>query len=320
MKYLALTVMSFVLPIAACGGRVTDDGNNPNADGDVEASADVGRDPDTELDAAEVPPNAPCAPVLGHNACGGKCDASCAAGEECLGFFDSENKGRFDPGVCVKSSQPNPFVGDDAQHCNVCNNDSDLCVFTDALTLVCVPATLCQRFTPKGSVSVASPCLYQDKARWNTGDVIASPPCPADAGKLGLCGGSCGGCAPDETCTGRSPVHPVRGLRRAQDRVAGRTVVQQVRGGRRELPRSASMCHGHRRLGRRAEMGGRAGVLYRLRALRAVGEDLPRQVQVPVRNGMATKSNSHRRSRSRPSRPEAEMEWSLFCWHRRRLT
>lgn len=203
----------FGAALIGCGGRVVgEEGNNPIADaqGDRDSTDSdlVDSNPGVDVVIEDVPADSPCAPVHGLRRCGGVCGASCGPGEKCIDFVSIDTD-TFEPGVCVVPGKPNAFSGTSALECNVCDNETDLCVLTGVL--VCVPATLCGSLTPKRPptpVRPTSPCTYQDKSRWTPTDVIPTPPCPAEATKLGLCGGTCGDCQPEQTCTGRSPVHP----------------------------------------------------------------------------------------------------------------
>lgn len=192
-SFSAPATVVFAALLAACGGMVSVE---PTDGGGIDGPPDALTD-----DGAPEVPDGPCT-ILGSAVCNSSgCVDGCKK-DLCLEFKDPASGTYFAPGVCADSKSR--FAGLNAIPCNVCDNATDLCIYS-AYELVCVPPEVCSRFSALDG-SKKTPCLYQDKTPWHPSDVIPNEPCPSFSPVVGVCGGKCPACPGGTVCSGVSAV------------------------------------------------------------------------------------------------------------------
>jgi len=181
---------AFVLALFACGGRLEEanlgDSGGHDAVVDVplgEGGVRCGLDDGTPLCAW------PGCPAPG-------CDT-------CVAFTDRDYRdvpSRLPLSVCPSNAyKVVPEIRGHGVPCSACPNDDDLCAQM-ILSPICVHPPICSIWFSAG----ISGCYFRDMTAWSP-TPIADLECPG----VGFCGGTCGKCAEGETCTGRSPTHPI---------------------------------------------------------------------------------------------------------------
>ncbi len=175
-----------MLVIAACGGEITDNGQDGGADTGLAGDG-------SGTDAGYTQ----CVAPNDDSLCGGQCSDVCASGFPCL--KDTQEV----LGLCPRKGA---HLGGDCTRCA----DGYLC--TDRTTLTDPAGAYCadEEYGVLLAMNGKSDWVrYSDRAAY-TGAPIPPPPttCP-DVPGLHLCGGACGDCPSGWFCIGRSPMHPI---------------------------------------------------------------------------------------------------------------
>lgn len=208
--------------VAACGGRVHEDGGQPgsettNTDTSIDTTdvatmvdngvADAGLDTAADVDVAP-PADAPigCSFVDGTEMCGGagKRCGDCAGSDLCVSFAGTDGTSTAaDFGVCWPRYAAKTVLPA-AHPCGACPATDLLCAsVTSYPNLFCATRAACETLDARGH---ANSCWFADTTPWRSDAVIPPVACPP---VVGLCGPSCGPCSAGEVCIGRSPRHPL---------------------------------------------------------------------------------------------------------------
>jgi hypothetical protein len=180
-KLIGLSIaITFTAAGAGCGGALNGSGTE----------SDSGAQ-DTQTEEGSPVGWTQCTAPDGVSVCGGPAD--CPVTTAC--------------GACAvepPSSDVEPCVSAASDYPCVAPADGDVCVSVDSVAWLAAPYNEGVLFASNGA---ASRTRYSDLGLW-TGDPLPTPTdCPSVSG-FQLCGGTCGPCAADRTCTGRSPLHP----------------------------------------------------------------------------------------------------------------
>jgi hypothetical protein len=198
-RAVSFGVCAAALALGACGGRTTLI--------DVGAAArDAGADVRTDARPIEAGPV--CTAPDGVRLCGHGCAWLAApecAGLGCVEAVDRNTGAKTGEGVCMSDM---PDQG--KEPCWDCP-DGDTCLELQGQGLVCVPEAVCRALWNTG---VRDVCRDADKHAYD-GRAIPTwtKSCPSPYTPLShyylMCSGSCGGCTPGASCSGRSPDHPL---------------------------------------------------------------------------------------------------------------
>ncbi len=190
-------VLTFVLSVAGTAGAVVHCGliaGEPAA-----PSAEGGADDGATL-AALIADAGICASPSGIAVCGGPHHCFPDGGalcEECSLESSEMFTDAYSLGLCL-TQKISGLPGE-------CWDDCVYVQLIDPRVLASVPFEVGPLFAANGG---GDRVRYADYSPW-TGDALPPiPSCVIQGGAQG-CGGSCPACAPDRTCTGRSPLHPI---------------------------------------------------------------------------------------------------------------
>ncbi len=196
VPYESVLFALLVAGVLGCGGRIGAGDDGGAADGGLSDGGGGGDGGGWTK----------CSSPSGILICGGpnQCGADCS---QCAPPQLGTDGGALR--VCQGGTDPEPPDGNEWQ-CpdGALNGTIWECPSCSPLT-GCVKEELAQLYALNGRPDLA---LYSDRSAY-TGAPIPPPPttCPPVSAGLNLCGGACGAC-PDpahQTCTGRSPLHPV---------------------------------------------------------------------------------------------------------------
>ena len=187
MRTRVLSLLCFAVAIG-CGGRELDDRTRGGAGGDALADAPVG-------EAGVVCDLSNGTPICGWPGCPQTCGGACVLLTDRDALPVKLSVCRIDAKDVFSMSANGKY----AVQCAACPNDDDLCA--RILTQYqCVRPPLCGAFYSAGIRG----CWFRDMTDWAPATIPAAP-CIGP----GFCGGACGGCDVGQSCTGRSPTHPV---------------------------------------------------------------------------------------------------------------
>lgn len=184
----ALAALSIV-PLAGCGSVVPTPASDAGRDGEPDAIID---------DAGYTDCRAPS----GYAVCGGahQCQQD---PKECR--CNPDDLTRLEPIPCASDQLVANYAGDPVG-CIYCPEGSVCTAWLQGTVLFCSPFDVGYLMW-KNSASTAR-VRYQDRGLFTGAPLPELGTCPAVSG-FKACGGTCGPCAKDEFCVGRSPLHPV---------------------------------------------------------------------------------------------------------------
>lgn len=169
----------------ACGGTVS---------GDQDAGPDAAFDGGPVDDAGYTR----CGTPEGYGICGSATGCDAGAGRPGCQFCMSDEAGA---GICDGT-----FTTVGSRTCSQGCDDGSICYEVLGMkTLFCLPYSVGALLGPY--VSDKDHLRYADFGLWSGAALPKPGTCPS-FGEFQICGGSCGGCAVGEVCTGRSPLHP----------------------------------------------------------------------------------------------------------------
>ncbi len=178
--------LAAIVLVYGCGGRTTralgDDGAQDSGfDGGGADRADAWTQ---------------CSAPDGVRVCGG---SSCPTGDPSCGCYDPD-AGVVEP--CLSSP------GLTATPCAVGCASSEVCVNLEPSNPqddACQPHTLGELYERNGQ---GSRVWFSDFSSYSEDVIVPPQTCPTNA-SVTFCGGPCGDCGSEMTCTGQSPIHPI---------------------------------------------------------------------------------------------------------------
>jgi len=190
MRLRALPV-ALAVAVSACGGSAA----NPSDAGDA------GRDSSTADSSNGDAGWTQCVAPSGVAVCGGPsmCPADSSSCAACGVLANGTADGPLNPCENIATIQ----YGKDT----VCPDGTIYAVLVNSSsnTFLCAPWDLGVLYAKNGSTDRVR---YADMGIW-TGAELPAPNVCQSISNVELCGGNCGGCSQvDDTCTGRSPLHP----------------------------------------------------------------------------------------------------------------
>lgn len=192
-------VLALLMGVGACGGRLEDDRSVASGDGGAINIDGGDREGGNDQDAARNP----CVSPGGYAVCGGPnaCypASSVGPGTMCTHCPLTDGTTQYTLGICSNDALP---LGPPSGLCG------DACVYIETLVPSqwnTLPIEVGFLFARNGA---ADRVRYADFSSWTGQDL---PPISSCSGPSSVptCGGSCAPCAPDQICTGRSPLHPL---------------------------------------------------------------------------------------------------------------